>query len=61
VLCLVKISNSKHEIPACGRQAKFETNTNFQNANNPNRNESFRNWRIRVLDLFRISIFGFRN
>jgi len=28
----VDILNSKHEIPACGRQAKFETNSNDRNS-----------------------------
>jgi hypothetical protein len=55
--------NSKHEIPSLpknlfGGQAKFETGTNVQNLNAPNK--QVLNFEIRILELFRISIFVFR-
>jgi hypothetical protein len=40
------------------RSTKFETSTNFQNPNSPNR--KVWNFEFRILDLFRVSIFGFR-
>jgi len=55
--------NPKHEIPAFAeaasrRQAKFETNSNDQISKF--KTGCLGNLNICILDLFRISIFGFR-
>jgi hypothetical protein len=64
ILLVKHVPNPKHEIPAFAeaaprRQAKLETISNFQN---PKHQDPFLlgHLSILILDLFRISIFGFR-